>query len=148
MRVGWRGWLCCGVHCACLLRVLTSPTPSLSSRSFVASLTATHHQVRGVTVLYVPPEVGLQAALGARPGMGDAALLAAAGDKELVQRLESTVVNWTRQVKEVVSLAHDSGAALDAGGPLDELAFYASRCSDLSGVTAQLASPALEKVPK
>lgn len=122
-----------------------TPSP-LSSRSFVASLTATHHQVRGVTVLYVPPEVGLQAALGARPGTGDAALLAAAGDKELVQRLESTVVNWTRQVKEVVSLAHDSGAALDAGGPLDELAFYASRCSDLSGVTAQLATPALRTV--
>ena len=116
----------------------------------MASLTETHHQVRGVTVLFVPPEPMLVDAMGATAGSGHVALRAAAADKELVQRLESTLINWTRQVKDVVSLAETGNSSnspkLESGGPLDELAFYASRCSDLSGVTKQLAAPPLRAV--
>ena len=63
---------------------------------FMASLTETAYQAQGKTVLYLPRE-------GAALDTGDVA--AAAGDKDLVQRLESTVIHWTRQIKEVRAAA-------------------------------------------
>ena len=46
------------------------------------------HQAKGKTALYIPGE-----------DISD--VKAAAKDKDLVQRLESTVIHWTRQIKEV-----------------------------------------------
>ncbi len=46
------------------------------------------HQAKGKTALYIPAE-----------DVSDAR--EAAKDKDLVQRLESTVIHWTRQIKEV-----------------------------------------------
>ncbi len=57
---------------------------------FMANLTEAVHEARGATVLYLPAEA-----------LGDAA--AAAKDKDLVQRLEATIIHWTRQIKEVVN---------------------------------------------
>jgi dynein heavy chain len=54
---------------------------------FMASLVETSYQARGKTMLYLPPE----------PLPADAAV--AAADKDLVQRLEATVIHWTRQVR-------------------------------------------------
>lgn len=54
--------------------------------------------MRGKTILYIPQEQ-----------LGDPKQ--AAKQKDLVQRLESTVIHWTRQIKEVVN-QQDS---LDAG---------------------------------
>jgi len=59
---------------------------------FMASLTETAYQARGKTVLYLPRE-------GSVLEGNDVSL--AASDKDLVQRLESTVIHWTRQIKEV-----------------------------------------------
>ena len=56
---------------------------------FMASLVETSHQIRGKTVLYIPPD--------SLP----TDIKAAAQDKDLLQRLEATVIHWTRQVKEV-----------------------------------------------
>ena len=68
-----------------------------------------------------------------------------AADKHLVARLESVLIHWTRQIKEVISQADStsSAASQDSQGPLSEIAYYVSRCNDLSGVTEQLSAPRL-----
>jgi len=57
---------------------------------FMAFLNETTHAARGQTYLYIPDE-----------DLTD--IEAAAKDKDLLQRLESTVIYWTRQIKELVS---------------------------------------------
>jgi hypothetical protein len=52
------------------------------------------NQVLGKTVLYLPSQLS---------EITDVA--AAAKDKDLVQHLESIVIHWTRQIKDVVSIA-------------------------------------------
>jgi dynein heavy chain len=56
----------------------------------MATLTEESANMKGKTQLYIPDE-----------HITDPD--AAKNDKELVQRLESTVIYWTRQIKEVVS---------------------------------------------
>jgi hypothetical protein len=52
----------------------------------MANLTERAHELKGKTVLYIPAE-----------DIRDVA--AAAREKDLVQRLESTLIHWTRQIK-------------------------------------------------
>ena len=64
---------------------------------FMASLTEVVFQAHGKTVLYLPQEsVDLED------------LEIVKKDKELMQRLESTVIRWTRQIKEVVNQKDNS----------------------------------------
>eukprot|EP00966_Prymnesium_polylepis_P244967 5666329-Prymnesium_polylepis.1 len=72
----------------------------------MASLTETAWDQRGTTTLYIPME-----SIGAAEE--------AAKQKDLVQRLESTLIHWTRQIKEVVNRQDDGEDAEDAG-PLAE----------------------------
>lgn len=65
---------------------------------------------------------------------------AAADDKDQVQRLESCVIHWTRQIKEVVNYLDNSEISQDAG-PLAEIEFWRSRNRDLSGIRRQLEDP-------
>ena len=58
---------------------------------FMASLTECAWDQRGTTRLYIPSKEGLDT-----PEV-------AAKQKELAQRLESTLIHWTRQIKEVVN---------------------------------------------
>lgn len=51
---------------------------------------------------------------------------AASKQKDLVQRLESTIIHWTRQIKEVVN-QQDSLDAGESSGPLDEIQFWRER---------------------
>jgi dynein heavy chain len=67
---------------------------------FMASLTETAWDQRGSTVLYIPSE-DLD-----NPEM-------AAKQKDLVQRFESTLIHWTRQIKEVVNRQDDGDDAED-----------------------------------
>ena len=62
---------------------------------FMASLTETAFEAQGATVLYLP----------SKRIIGDVA--GAAKNKDLVQQLESIVIHWTRQIKEVVN-SHDN----------------------------------------
>ena len=55
---------------------------------FMASLTETAWDQRGTTTLYIPSEDLDNSELAAK-------------QKDLVQRLESTLIHWTRQIKEV-----------------------------------------------
>ncbi|XP_066578473.1 dynein axonemal heavy chain 2 [Amia ocellicauda] len=100
---------------------------------FLASLTDARFKLQGHTVLYVPTE-----ALRLQPAQ-------AAKDKELVQRLETAMIHWTRQIKEVLS-AQEALETGEASGPLDELRFWSSRCADLSGISQQLHQPGVRHI--
>ena len=56
----------------------------------MAFLNETTYAARGQTYLYIPDE-----------DLSD--IEAPAKDKDLLQRLETTVIYWTRQIKELVS---------------------------------------------
>ncbi|XP_078389870.1 dynein axonemal heavy chain 2 [Cetorhinus maximus] len=92
---------------------------------FLASLTDARYKLDGHTVLYIPIE-----SLNLTPEQ-------AAMDKELVQRLETAVVHWTRQIKDVLS-AQEAVETGEISGPLDEIEFWRNRCDDLSGIGFQL----------
>ena len=57
---------------------------------FMATLVEIANQIQGRTVMYIPEE-----------DLED--LEIASRDKDLVQRLEYVLIQWTRQIKEVVS---------------------------------------------
>jgi dynein heavy chain len=99
---------------------------------FMASLTETSNQAKGHTVLYIPDEDLHN-------------LEAAAQDKDLVQRLESTVIHWTRQIKEVVS-NQETSHHVDNSGPLEEIEFWRSRTMDLSGIREQLEREGVRRI--
>lgn len=99
---------------------------------FMASLTETAHQALGKTVLYLPNE-----------NFDD--VNKAAKDKDFVQQLESIVIYWTRQIKEVVN-HHDNADIAEVSGPLEEIDFWRSRTVDLSGISEQLQRPDVKKV--
>lgn len=95
---------------------------------FMASLTESANHMKGHTVLYLPDED-----------------LSNPSDKDLIQRLESTLIHWTRQIKEVVS-NQETSHHVDNSGPLEEIEFWRSRCEDLSGIREQLDSPAVRNI--
>nr|XP_015196051.1 PREDICTED: dynein heavy chain 2, axonemal isoform X1 [Lepisosteus oculatus]XP_015196052.1 PREDICTED: dynein heavy chain 2, axonemal isoform X1 [Lepisosteus oculatus]XP_015196053.1 PREDICTED: dynein heavy chain 2, axonemal isoform X1 [Lepisosteus oculatus] len=100
---------------------------------FLASLTDARFKLEGHTVLYIPME-----ALRLKPEV-------AAKDKELVQRLETAMIHWTRQIKEVLS-AQEAVETGDSSGPLEEIEFWRSRCADLSGISQQLDKPGVQHI--
>ena len=76
-------------------------------QKFMASLTETAWDAQGKTMLYIPMEhIG-------RPEE-------AAKQKDLVQRLESTLIHWTRQIKEVIDICMDSHMPDQGGAPPHE----------------------------
>ncbi|KAH6590256.1 hypothetical protein BASA50_009516 [Batrachochytrium salamandrivorans] len=91
---------------------------------FMAFLTDTTFQIKGHTVLYVPKED-----ISKQEGPSQV--------KDVIQRLESLLIHWTRQIKEVVNNQHTSETTENAG-PLEEIQFWSSRCDDLSGISEQL----------
>jgi dynein heavy chain len=58
-------------------------------------------------------------------------------DKDLLQRLESTVIYWTRQIKDVVS-NQDAQASQESTSPLDELEHWKNRTQNLKSLTTRL----------
>ncbi|XP_071375886.1 dynein axonemal heavy chain 2, partial [Centroberyx affinis] len=100
---------------------------------FLTSLTDARFKMMGNTVLYIPAE-GLQHSPEE-----------ASKDKELVQRLQIVVIHWTRQIKELLS-AQETAEGKDNSGPLEEIAFWKSRCADLLGISQQLRKPAVKHI--
>jgi dynein heavy chain, axonemal len=92
---------------------------------FMANLTETVHEVKGKTILYLPKEELSNVMLSSK-------------DKDLVQRLESTIIHWTRQIKEVVNRQDCLEVDQESSGPLAEIDFWRSRSVDLSGIRNQL----------
>lgn len=94
---------------------------------FMSSLTEAVHEAQGRTVLYMPSE---------ELNCGSTAN-EAARDKHLVQRLETTLMYWTRQVANVLN-KQDCCDLGQRAGPLVEIEFWCSRSQDLNGISAQL----------
>lgn len=93
---------------------------------FMATLTETANDLKNQTVLYLPEEP-----------LSD--MVAASKDKDLVQQLETTVLHWTRQIKEVVGSQETSYQTDNASlGPLHEIEFWRLRTQDLNGIKKQL----------
>ncbi|RQM24639.1 hypothetical protein B5M09_005107 [Aphanomyces astaci] len=97
---------------------------------FMSSLTETVSRGCGKTVLYLPP-IALDKANYK--------------DKDLLQQLESTVIHWTRQIKEVVN-NQDNAHDAEGAGPLEEIKFWEHRTEDLSGITDQLNRPGVKDI--
>ena len=97
---------------------------------FLATLTDIRWRMEGITKLYIPKE-GL-----------DISTEQAAKDKELVQRLESAMVHWCRQLKDV-SHSQDASIVDENSGPLEEIEFWKARSQDLLGISQQLDQPSI-----
>lgn len=92
---------------------------------FMSTLTDIASKAEHNTVLYVPNE-NLSSSIQE--------MLA---DRDLIQRLETTVIRWTRQVKDILNTSHaDDGTHIEL--PTDELNFWEQRCHDMSGISQQL----------
>uniref|UniRef100_A0A2K6C7M2 Dynein axonemal heavy chain 2 n=1 Tax=Macaca nemestrina TaxID=9545 RepID=A0A2K6C7M2_MACNE len=100
---------------------------------FLACLTDTRYKLEGHTVLYIPAE-----AMNMKPEV-------VVKDKELVQRLETSMIHWTRQIKEVLS-AQETVETGENLGPLEEIEFWRNRCMDLSGISKQLVKKGVKHV--
>ncbi|XP_037663928.1 dynein heavy chain 2, axonemal isoform X4 [Choloepus didactylus] len=100
---------------------------------FLACLTDTRYKLEGHTVLYIPME-----AMNMKPEV-------VVKDKELVQRLETSMIHWTRQIKEVLS-AQETVEIGDNLGPLEEIEYWRNRCTDLSGIGKQLVKKGVKHI--
>ena len=100
---------------------------------FMASLNDTIYQRQGKTILYIPQE----------ELSGNLSDLSK--DKDLTQRLETTMIHWTRQIKEVVN-NQDIFTNAEVLGPLDEIDFWRNRTVDLSGISEQLQKAGVHRI--
>jgi dynein heavy chain len=102
---------------------------------FMSSLTEAVHEAQGRTVLYMPAEE-----------LSDLSTHEAARDRHLTQRLETTLMYWTRQIANVLN-KQDCSDMGQRAGPLVEIEFWRSRSADLNGISAQLEDKAVRWVP-
>ncbi|CAL8125661.1 unnamed protein product [Orchesella dallaii] len=103
-----------------------------SLTSLMTSMTETHHRLQNQTVLYVPKEAM------AMP------IDKASKDKDLCARLESAMVHWIRQIRNATATFSEDTE--DWAGPLEEIAFWRARSSDLAGLTEQVQSKPVRTV--
>nr|AML30862.1 axonemal inner arm dynein heavy chain 6 [Marsilea vestita] len=100
---------------------------------FMASLTESLSCTKGQTLLYVPP-VKLGSEFVKKPR-----------DKYLIQRLESIVIRWTRQIKEVIR-GQDRIMDAEVAGALEEVEFWRQRSIDLAGIRTQISNPEITSI--
>jgi dynein heavy chain len=99
---------------------------------FMAFLTDTTYQLKSHTVLYIPDSKHITSAENSK-------------SKDVIQRLESLVIHWARQINEVINTQHTS-ESFENSGPLFEIDFWRSRCEDLSGISDQLAKNEVKRI--
>lgn len=100
--------------------------------NFMSFLNVTTYEARGQTYLYIPEE-----------DLNDEE--AASKDKDLLQRLESTVIGWTRQIKDLVS-NQDSPSGHSDDSPLDEILYWKSRTANLNVLNQRLKLKELKRI--
>uniref|UniRef100_A0A3Q1IX48 Dynein axonemal heavy chain 2 n=1 Tax=Anabas testudineus TaxID=64144 RepID=A0A3Q1IX48_ANATE len=106
-----------------------------SMHCYLAALTDDLYKKVGKTVLYIPME-GLQFSPEE-----------ASRDKKLVQRMETVVINWTDQIKELLN-AQEIMNLMDNCGPLEEIAFWKRRSTKLLNISQQLQNPGVRHIQK
>ncbi|XP_061138372.1 dynein axonemal heavy chain 2 [Syngnathus typhle] len=102
--------------------------------TYLAILTDNVSKKEGKTVLYIPME-----------GLNDSA---AEGSKDtrLVQRMESVLIHWSDQIKELMNI-QDTGRN-DNTGPLQEIAYWESHSKKLQDMSKQLQKPGVRHIQK
>ena len=103
--------------------------------NFMAVITEASYTAKGMTNLYIPNE-----------DLND--IDTAIKDKDLLQRLESIVIYWTRQIKELVSNQDSSQTSHDNSSPLDEIKHWTDRTANLKVLTTRLTDPKLNRIVK
>ena len=101
--------------------------------NFMAVITEASYVAKGMQNLYIPNE-----------DLSD--IDTAKKDKDLLQRLESIVIHWTRQIKELVSNQDSSQTSHDNSSPLDEIKHWTDRTANLKGLTLRLVDPKLLRI--
>ncbi|XP_068440309.1 dynein axonemal heavy chain 2 [Clinocottus analis] len=100
---------------------------------FLLSLTDAVYKKKDKTVLYIPME-----ALQCSPEVSSK-------DKKLIQRMETVVIHWTDQVKELLS-TQQTMKRIENCGPLEEIGFWKSRSTELSNISQQLQKPGVRHI--
>eukprot|EP00397_Hematodinium_sp_SG-2012_P016516 GEMP01016853.1.p1 GENE.GEMP01016853.1~~GEMP01016853.1.p1 ORF type:complete len:845 (+),score=176.16 GEMP01016853.1:246-2780(+) len=108
------------------------------TQKFMATVTEMSNQAKGMTVLYIPLDD--EDAFSSDPAKG-----AGASDRNVVPRLEASLIHWTRQIKEVTTSGQETAEG-ESAGPLDEIEFWRARHVDLSRLHGQLQSPELQRI--
>ncbi len=93
-------------------------------QAFMASLFEAYQAAKGGAELYIPDE-----------DLSDS--VASSKDKDLVQQLESRVIRWTRQIRDVVQL-QDSQQERESIRPSEEIEYWRSRKKKLAKIKEQL----------
>jgi dynein heavy chain, axonemal len=106
---------------------------------FLSKLFVTVGQAKGRTLLPLPPpDLNYKDALEQRQ----------LKDKERIHVLESCIINWTQQIKNV--LRHEPPSYIHPGdirtGTIAEFTFWRNRSSDLSSIEEQLKNGRIQKV--
>ena len=114
-----------GIYAPIFLETTTLPETicndfSARMHRFLATLTDIRYKMTGKTVLYIPEEKRVPE----NPSE-------AVKDKELVSRMEATMIHWTRQIKEVLS-AQEAVETSENAGPLEEIDFWNNRFDNLN----------------
>ena len=100
---------------------------------YISALTEASHISKGRTTLY-----------NSADDLSD--IEAVAKDKDLLQRLESTVIFCTRQIKEVVSNQESQNSNNTSSSLLDKINILTSRTNNLDALYKQLQKPELKKI--
>ncbi len=98
----------------------------------MATLTDTVHSTDGNTMLYCP-------------NFEFSSSQEAAADKEHLQIMESVVIHWTSQIKDVMN-NHDSSTSAETSGPLGEIEFWKGRAKNLLGIQHQLEKNTVSRI--
>lgn len=102
---------------------------------FLATVYVTSGQIEGKTLLPIPPDDVVQETIDQEQ------------DKDMIHGLETAVVNWANQIKDV--LTKDPEILFTPNyhpGPLDEIEFWNSKRADLDSISKQLASDKVTRV--
>eukprot|EP00960_Hanusia_phi_P039486 753915-Hanusia_phi.AAC.17 len=107
-----------------------------SIHRFLAQTYITIGNTQGKTLLPLPPNHG-------------AALMDAAGrDKDRIHVLESAVVMWTKQIKNILKMDPESALKQGNPGPEVELEFWKNKAENLNSLHNQLVGEKIRKVVK
>ncbi|XP_045920170.1 dynein axonemal heavy chain 2 isoform X2 [Micropterus dolomieu] len=100
---------------------------------YLASLTDDVYKKLGNTVLYIPMEALHYSSEDA------------CKNKKLVQRMETVMIHWTDQIKELLN-AQEIMKMRDNCGPLQEITFWKSRSAKLLDISQQLQKPGVRHI--
>ena len=101
--------------------------------SFMAVITEASYVAKGMQNLYIPNE-----------DLSD--IDTAMRDKDMMQRLETIVIYWTRQIKDLVQNQDSSQNSHDNSSPLDEIKHWTDRTANRKVLNLRLVDSKLNKI--